>query len=60
LFSALNKDEELTEREKRLTIFALGRLDNLMGLIGVRSMSLENFSRDETRKLAQKLGAKID
>jgi hypothetical protein len=52
--------EELTDREKRLVIFCLGRVDNLMGLLGYRSMSLENFSKDEIKELAKKLGAKID
>jgi hypothetical protein len=52
--------EELTERERRLIIFALGRMTNLMGLLGVRSMGDELFFKKEFVELAQKLGAKIN
>lgn len=51
---------ELTTRQERLIIFALGRLDNLMGLIGQVRMSEEEFTKHEIRELAKELGAAID
>lgn len=56
----MNK-EDLEDREIKLTIFALGRLFNLYGLLGYSHMGGEfEFSKDEIIKLAAKLGAKID
>ena len=50
---------EFTHRELALVIFSLGRLDNLMGLLATQNMSNHNFTKDECRNLARKLGAKI-
>ena len=50
-------DINLNERERRLMIFALGRLDNLMGLMGLAEFA--SFKKDEIKELARRLGAKI-
>ncbi len=57
--SAENEEFEFTPREIGLLIFSLGRLDNLMGLLATKTISINQFTKDECRDLARKLGAKI-
>jgi hypothetical protein len=57
--SAKNEIYEFTAREIGLLIFSLGRVDNLMGLLATKTISINQFTKDECRDLARKLGAKI-
>jgi hypothetical protein len=54
-----NEEYEFTAREVALLIFSLGRVDNLMGLLATKTLSINQFTKEECRDLAKKLGAKI-